>query len=77
MPGNNGNNAWSEILGTFRPYLIYDILSPDRALGAVGHGLHGEPELVAHGPAVGVPPGGVPQPQEPVVQEGDGETGLA
>jgi len=32
---------------------------------------------MTHGPAVGVPPGGVPQPQEPVVQEGDGQTCLA
>jgi len=32
---------------------------------------------MANGPAVGVPPGGVPQAQEPVVQEGDGQAGLA
>ena len=32
---------------------------------------------MTHSPAVGVPPGGVPQPQEPVVQEGDGQTCLA
>ena len=58
-------------------YLVDDILGPGWTLGVVSQGLHGQPELMANGPAVGVPPGGVPQAQEPVVQEGDGQAGLA
>ena len=57
--------------------LVDDILGPSWTLGVVGQGLHGQPQLVTHGPAVGVPPGGVPQPQEPVVQEGGDQAGLA
>ena len=58
-------------------HLVDDILRPCWTLGVVGQGLHGQPELMTHGPAVGVPPGGVPQAQEPVVQEGGDQTGLA
>jgi len=69
-------NNWCEA-GCKADCLVDDILSKCWALRAICQGLHGQPQLVAHGPAVGVPPGGVPQPQEPVVQEGDGEAGLA
>ena len=58
-------------------YLVDNILDQGRAPWVVSQGLHGQPELMAHGPAVGVPPGGVPQPQESVVQEWDGQACLA
>ena len=58
-------------------HLVDDILGPCWTLGVVGQSLHGQPELMTHGPAVGVPPGGVPHAQEPVVQEGGDQTGLA
>ena len=58
-------------------YLVDNIFDKGRAPWVVSQGLHGQPELMANGPAVGVPPGGVSQAQEPVVEEGDGQAGLA
>ena len=41
-------------------HLVYDGPGPGGTPRVVGQRLHGEPELVADGPAVGVPPGRVP-----------------
>ena len=57
--------------------LVDDILCPGWTLWVVSQGLHGQLQLMTHGPAVGVPPGGVPEAQEPVVQEGGSQAGLA
>ena len=57
--------------------LVDHILGPSWTLRVIGQGLHGQLQLMAHGPAVGVSPGGVPQSQEPVVHEGGDQAGLA
>ena len=41
--------------------LVDDVFGPGRASGVVGEGLQAHPQLVADGPAVGVPSGCVPE----------------
>ena len=58
-------------------HLVDDIFSPSWTLWVVSQGLHGQPELMADGPAVRVPPGGVPHAQELGVDERGDQAGLA